>query len=143
MIPRAMITDDDHGARVIITGGIMTSATILMTAIAMNNRWNARTMHYADGVILLFCAVQFPAQNRSIRFVAKAFSDIRCRFLRRICCFGPEWLRSWFDSWSELPFGVCETSKLALEFRIINIEADCCSSSSAVFWSSTFRMGRS
>ena len=51
------INADHHGSRVVIVGGIMLAATVLMIAIASYNRYNAGTMHYADTPLLLLGVV--------------------------------------------------------------------------------------
>lgn len=51
------INPENHGPKIIIVGGIMLAATILMIAIAGFNRFHAKTTHHKDIPMLLLGAV--------------------------------------------------------------------------------------
>lgn len=59
------INPNNHGPQVIIVGAIMLSATILMIAVAFQNRVHAKTLLKADGLLLLLGAVclNFPESS--------------------------------------------------------------------------------
>lgn len=56
------INPNNHGPRVIIVGAIMLAATMLMLVICFSNRYNAKTMHHWDSLLILLGAVR---QKRS------------------------------------------------------------------------------
>lgn len=47
------INANDHGPQVIMVGGIMLAATVLVMAIVLYNRYNAKTMLHIDSPLLL------------------------------------------------------------------------------------------
>ena len=51
------INPNNHGPRVIIVGAIMLAATVLMLVICISNRYNAKTIHHWDSMLILLGAV--------------------------------------------------------------------------------------
>lgn len=51
------INANDHGPQVIIIGGIMLATAILMVAVAVYNRYIARTLYNIDSILMLLGAV--------------------------------------------------------------------------------------
>lgn len=47
------INENDHGPRVLLAGGTTLAATILMTAVALYNRFCAETLHHTDTPLLV------------------------------------------------------------------------------------------
>lgn len=87
------INKNDHGPKVLLAGGITLAATALMTAVAVYNRFCAKTLHHVDTPLLGLGLVRLKALQAVVRLLANDMTCVGRRVLRNLRISRTKWFR--------------------------------------------------